>query len=642
MKVFAFIILIFGLLTPSVIDFSSVKKNQDFTERITQVYFKDFRQFQKEVDELAKVVSTTKTEEDISILRNQFIESRYAYKRIEFLFDYLQTSYNYLFINGGPFPKNSEESDDLIEPNGFQPIEEILFSDEAAAQIPQIAKLTKELSKSVDRIAGSHFQENISEHRVMEALRSGMVRVFALGVTGFDTPGSGNALQEAKVSTESMEKTFFLFGENVNPKAKNKFEEITNLYRKSFLFLEANNDFDTFDRLFFLKEFVNPLYENLFDFQQLNGIETNQNKFHAQNYQSKNLFDEHFLSTEVFSEFSFLPLNNPTTINLGKMLFYDPILSKDMKMSCATCHDPKKAFADGLPKSKTNISGKFTQRNAPTLIDAGYSSRFFWDLRDYNLERQVAHVVNNSEEFNTSFNEIAERLSQSATYAQLFEENYSEIAKRPIYQRSISNAIAAYVNSLKSFNSEFDQYTRNEIDSFPEDAKNGFNLFMGKAACGTCHFAPVFNGTVPPFYVETESEVLGITLGFDTIQPQKDTDPGRIKNGLRREELPQFENSFKTVSVRNAALTAPYMHNGLFETLEEVMEFYNRGGGAGLGLEIENQTLSDEPLNLSEKEKEDIIAFLHTLTDTTGLTKINITLPQFDEQPEWNDRGQYK
>lgn len=146
---------------------------------------------------------------------------------------------------------------------------------------------------------------------------------------------------------------------------------------------------------------------------------------------------------------------------------------------------------------------------------------------------------------------------------------------------------------------------------------------MGKGACGTCHFAPVFNGTIPPFYTDSESEVLGVTMGFDKENPIKDTDPGRMTNGLTVDTKPYYENSFKTVSVRNVALTGPYMHNGLFNTLEEVLEFYNLGGGAGMGLDIKNQTLSDVPLNLTKQEIADIITFMETLTDTSGFTAYN-------------------
>jgi len=182
---------------------------------------------------------------------------------------------------------------------------------------------------------------------------------------------------------------------------------------------------------------------------------------------------------------------------------------------------------------------------------------------------------------------------------------------------------------------------RDEIVHYPPAAKNGFNLFMGKAACGTCHFAPVFNGSVPPFYIEAESEVLGITLGLDTLNPQPDNDLGRFGNGRHKEALPHLKNSFKTVTVRNTELTAPYMHNGLFATLEEVMEFYNHGGGAGMGLPIDNQTLAPDALGLSDQEKQDIIAFIKTLTDTTGLTDRPFELPTFQNHKEWNNRVIY-
>ena len=287
-------------------------------------------------------------------------------------------------------------------------------------------------------------------------------------------------------------------------------------------------------------------------------------------------------------------------------------------MSCASCHNPNKGFSDGLPKSISNQQGVFTARNAQTLMDAGYSTRYFWDMRASDLERQVIHVIDNDLEFNTDFDAIVSKLSKNDNYNKLFKEAYGGINKEDINERSISNAIAAYVNSLKSFNSPFDKYVRNETKEYPENAKRGFNLFMGKAACGSCHFAPVFNGTIPPFYLESESEVLGITQGFDSIAPRLDTDLGRMGNGLKLDNHPFLKNSFKTVTVRNSALTAPYMHNGLFDSLEEVLAFYNLGGGAGMGLEVENQTLPDTPLDLSQQEIKDIIAFMETLTDITS------------------------
>ncbi len=637
MKNFSFAIIIAAAVF-SWFNFSPIKKShQSAAQKITKAYLEDFNLFRKEVTSLANLADST---DDLTLLRQQIAETRFAYKRIEFFFDYLLTPYNYLYINGAPLPKlDAETYDSIIPPNGLQTLDELIFSDEAPLQLIEIKRLSAELQQAVEAITATHLQTRLSDRQVFEALRSGIVRVFSLGLSGFDTPGSGNAIPEAAVSMQGMEKAFLFYNKNMKPEARYVFQEIQTLFELAQEILAANPGFDSFDRLAFLKQVINPFYGKLLEFQRLIGVPAEQYKNHAQDYNAVNLFSEDFLRTSYFSEFSFRPLFDPAAIELGKILFYDPILSKDMKMSCASCHDPSKAFTDGLPKSKTNHEERFTNRNAPTLIDAGYTSRYFWDMREYTLERQVAHVVNDSLEFNIGFDEIADRLYQSAEYVFMFENLYGETAKKAIYSRTISNAVAAYVNSLKSFDSEFDRFVRNEQDSLPHAAIRGFNLFMGKAACGTCHFVPVFNGSVPPFYTDAESEVLGITLGFDTLNPKKDPDPGRLQNGLKKEAAAHFENSFKTVTVRNSALTAPYMHNGLFKTLEEVMEFYNRGGGAGLGLDIENQTLSDAPLNLSENEKNDIIAFLHTLTDTTGLTNANVVLPLFENRPEWNERG---
>lgn len=623
-------------------EFIPDNKAQDVAQKIARAHFEDFRLFQKEVDQMAAIAAMQQDQLDLSLLQKQLAAARYAFKRIEFIFDYRQTSYNYFFINGGPFPKIDGEGNtglDVAPPKGLQTLSELLAGEEAAEQENHLKQLTLDLKESVDFIAESYLHIKLDDTQIIETLRSGIVRVFCLGLSGFDALDSDGAMQEAIISMESMEKAFLYFEEDLRPGAQKTFQEIKKRYSKAIQLLNANPDFDTFDRMNFLNEVVNPLYGNLLDFQELNGIPINFAKYDAQNYQARNLFDEDFLNIDHYSAFSYASLKNPEAIALGKTLFYDPILSKDLKTSCASCHDPAQAFTDGLAKSQSNIPGKFTRRNSPTLIDVGYSSRYFWDMREYNLERQVAHVVNDTLEFNMNFYQIAERLKQSSEYVQMFEKAYGGISKKPIGERSISNAIAAYVNTLKSFNSAFDQYVRGEISSYPTAAARGFNLFMGKAACGSCHFAPVFNGLVPPFYIETESEVLGITLGLDTIYPQKDLDPGRINNGLRREALPHFKNSFKTVTVRNTALTAPYMHNGLFQTLEEVIEFYNQGGGGGLGLEIENQTLSDAPLNLIDKEKFEIIAFLQTLTDTSGLTKIDVRLPLFEDRPDWNKRA---
>jgi cytochrome c peroxidase len=181
----------------------------------------------------------------------------------------------------------------------------------------------------------------------------------------------------------------------------------------------------------------------------------------------------------------------------------------------------------------------------------------------------------------------------------------------------MTKAIAMYIRSLPRWNAPFDRYARGENDALEPAAKRGFNLFMGKAACATCHFPPAFNGTVPPRYLDSESEVLGTPEKFPigpTDRLRLDADPGRALihfNAI-------FQGAFKTPSLRNVALTAPYMHNGGMETLEAVMDFYNAGGGTGLGLDVPHQTLPGDSLGLTRREMDDVIAFMRSLTDTTG------------------------
>ena len=161
---------------------------------------------------------------------------------------------------------------------------------------------------------------------------------------------------------------------------------------------------------------------------------------------------------------------------------------------------------------------------------------------------------------------------------------------------------------------------------------------MGKANCGTCHFAPTFSGLMAPHFTESESEILGVTATNDFKKPVLDADLGRFATTVIKEKASFHKHSFKTATVRNVALTAPYMHNGAYQTLEEVLDFYNQGGGNGLGLDIPNQTLSEDKLNLSKDELNQLKAFMNALTDTTNLTKIPTKLPNFPNSPHLNQR----
>ena len=204
--------------------------------------------------------------------------------------------------------------------------------------------------------------------------------------------------------------------------------------------------------------------------------------------------------------------------------------------------------------------------------------------------------------------ETIELIGEHPAYTTAFRKAYPN-DRRPVTDYNIANAISSYVRSLSSFNTKFDRYMRGQT-SFSRIEKRGFNLFAGKAKCATCHFIPLFNGLVPPQFTETESEVLGVPSIDD--RRKIDDDPG--KAGFTKSRI--HEHAFKTPTLRNIARTAPYMHNGVFDTLEQVMDFYNKGGGAAvLSVAPVNQILPAEPLNLSKREIKSIIAFLGTLSE---------------------------
>jgi cytochrome c peroxidase len=313
------------------------------------------------------------------------------------------------------------------------------------------------------------------------------------------------------------------------------------------------------------------------------------------------------LNPDAFSPFAETK-STPEKTALGKLLFNDVKLSRSNKMSCATCHNAEYAFTDGKKTSLSNIHNNSIKRNSPTLLYSSFQKAFFYDMSSQDLENQIESVMKNPEEFNLSPKEINNKIASNKTLVQLFAKAYPN--KKEITPYEIRSAIASYVRSLMPFNSKIDHYFAGKT-KLTESEVNGFNLFAGKAKCATCHFIPVYNGTVPPWYNNSESEVIGVPKNVAWENATVDPDEGRYKFN----QLEPLRYSFKTPTVRNIEKTAPYMHNGVFNSLEEIIKFYVLGGGNGIGMKLEHQTLPFDNLNLNETEKQDIINFLKTLTD---------------------------
>ncbi|HTB25038.1 MAG TPA: cytochrome c peroxidase, partial [Puia sp.] len=294
-------------------------------------------------------------------------------------------------------------------------------------------------------------------------------------------------------------------------------------------------------------------------------------------------------------------------IALGKLLFSDPVLSGSGTRSCQSCHQPEKAFTDGLAKNTIIGKTELLGRNTPTLINAALQPALFYDLRVNSLEEQSHSVVQSEKEMHGSMSLSVKRLWNDKKYRQMFLAAFPNEDKNSIDTFEVMNAIGSYIRSLVLLNSRFDYYMRGDTTALDANEINGFNLFMGKAKCATCHFMPLFNGTLPPAFQKMEAEVIGVpeTISAQIIDP----DMGRY-NIIHVES---FRHAFKIPTVRNAARTAPYMHNGVFNNLDQVLDFYNKGGGTGAGIKIENQTLPFDKLDLTEKERKDIIEFIGSL-----------------------------
>jgi cytochrome c peroxidase len=224
---------------------------------------------------------------------------------------------------------------------------------------------------------------------------------------------------------------------------------------------------------------------------------------------------------------------------------------------------------------------------------------------------------------------VLERLRHSTEYRQLFTRAFPRDGDDAVNQANIGRSIAAYLASLVRWNSIVDRYLRGERVTLSADVRRGFNLFMGNAACATCHFPPTFAGYVPPLFLSSESEILAVPSAPDTALATLDADVGRA-GGILREHVAIYRNSFKTPTIRNVALTAPYMHNGVYPTLQDVLKFYDLGGGSGIGIDHPYQTLAADRLEFSTRDYDDLIAFMRALTDTVGTTYRPRRLPRID------------
>lgn len=559
---------------------------------------------------LAITAIASGTQDDATAAKATLARCRNQYKKISFFLEYFFPSESRVF-NAAAVTEVEDAELEFIEPMGLQQIENLLFQ-------PAINDIKKELlvqSESVytsaSDIRSLLYQFEATDAQVLESLRIELIRIITLYITGYDAPELKTGITEARTAINAIQKVLAFYSSRKPVAGKALNDQLSSAQQ----YLAGHKDFDSFSRMEFLRRFGLPLQKSLGQFIKSLHLELNSTAY--LDYKVSDIFSKGAINVSKLNSQD----AGKETVELGEKLFSENALSVNNKRSCATCHQPGLYFNDNLARSLTLNGHGTVTRNAPTLLYAGLQHAGFWDGRAVSISNLVKEVILNSEEMNGEEEVIMSRLMKDTSYRVLFNQVFPSVQQDSIGLNEIASSIAAYVQTLNPMTSAFDKYINGDVYAMDTNAVKGFDLFMGKAKCGSCHFAPFFNSLLPPFYDVSEYEIIGATATDDMVNAKQDTDRGRFAIYPVR----FYDGAFKTPTVRNVARTAPYMHNGAFGSLDSVVAFYDKGGGEGIGIANKLQTLSPSPLNLSSLEKMQLVVFMNALTDEPITINLNST-----------------
>ena len=332
----------------------------------------------------------------------------------------------------------------------------------------------------------------------------------------------------------------------------------------------------------------------------------------------------HALRPYVFPELRYFPsmpvvADNPVTVEgaeLGRYLFYDPILSVDSNMACASCHRQEAAFSDAPNRFSKDRFGNPLHRNTPPLFNLAWYQHLFWDGRASGIEEQVLHPVRAHEEMNLQWTVAEQRLKHSPFYRAFFQQAFGE---PDIDSTRIAKAVAQFERTLLSYRSKYDRVLERQ-DKFTEEEYEGFDIVndMAKGDCLHCH--------------TTDADALGVNPSFSNngLDTAMDLESFRDKGYGNVSRAGSDYGKFKVPSLRNVALTAPYMHDGRFKSLEEVLHFYSEGLKQSATIDSKMEYAHQGGVHLSTDDQRKVIAFLRTLTDSAF-----IKAPAFSNPIRW-------
>lgn len=555
------------------------------------------------------------TPEGRQLVRQRLTESRLQLKSIDFWLRYLDPI-QYRRING-PLPVEWEtEVFEKFEPpyrreGAGLTLAELYLQEETVRKDSLRALVAASLDATQSFSADSITGQLHSYHHFFLANRLFLLNLAAIYTTGFECPSPENIIPELRALLSAVRRIYEDFNQSFPTTALPP--SYLQQFDKAIAFAgQQPTDPTSFDHFRFIRDYVNPLFRMNAALIRSYAVVSGSYNDYSLNDAATSIFDKTLFQGQhvkgIFSMVNDEPLLEEIR-NTGKLLFYDPILSGNNQRSCASCHKPQQFFTDTAAASSLQFdrAGPLA-RNTPSLVNAVFNHLLMLDGKHISLQAQAEDVLHNASEMNSQSEELVQKVLSCRPYKDAFRRFLRHTPEeKEVTLSHITSALSWYYAGFSGFYAPFDE-AMNRGRPLGEEAIRGFNLFMGKAQCGTCHFVPQFNGVKPPF-IGSEFEVLGVPAdqGFKRLSG----DSGRYRVHPAAEML----RAFRTGTVRNASYTQPYMHNGVFSTLQQVIDFYDGGGGAGRGLPVPNQTLSADSLRLTPEEKKALLAFVRALDE---------------------------
>jgi len=608
--------------------------NEKRSHAYSNLYFEAITEFKSEQSALENTINSSNltTEENIMAVRQEIEKARLKLKDIDFWLRYFEPN-AYRKING-PLPVEWEnEVFEKFEPPyrregaGLSLVE--ISLDQKPLKKDSLLELIKKSQEAIKTFEADSITSQLNSYsHFFLANRLFLLNLAAVYTTGFECPDSNNIIPELRSMLMGTKNIYDHYNESFPETPLSK--AYLDIYKKTILFVNGQPaGFSAFDQFDFIRDYVNPLFAlNQKMINEYNVTSINFNDYTLNN-NIQSIFDKS-LYTSQSTKGVYSMVEDEKTLGeiryIGKLLFYDPILSGNNMRSCASCHRPTQYFTDTTISTALQFDRQHhLPRNTPTLINSVYNHLIMLDGKHISLQDQGRDVITNPTEMNSNEKEMLKKVLSCKEYREAFK-GFLKLTpeERDITFNHIVSAITFYDGSYSRFYSPFDEAMNNKAE-VSDEVKKGFNLFMSKAKCATCHFVPNFNGVKPP-YVGSEFEVLGTPE--DTSFKELSSDKGRYMIN----KAPETLHAFRTGSIRNAKYTGPYMHNGVFKTLEEVIDFYDVGGGQGKKLIVENQTLQGDSLRLNKAEKKELLAFIYSLNEDIIFEEPPSSLPSSSDK----------